>query len=464
MAEPSAPDVAVDRLRWLLGAGLAAAWLLFVLLRLPLAPSHAGPAEALLVATLLLLIGALVDRAMLVPLGRMRSALRLHSAELVALRDAALDISADLNLDSVLQRIVDRSRELLGTRYGALSVVEDDGRVLSFISSGIDPELRRRIGAPPRGEGLLGVPLRQGERLRLDDLGADPRHAGFPPGHPPMRTLLAVPLPSHRGRRGNLYLSEKEDGSAFTASEEETLVRFAIQAAIAVDNAILHRETHELAGARERLRLAGETYDGMAQVLAYVNTKSQVVREHVRQGRIEAALSHLDQLAAAARRIYAEQRARLLDLRALGNNESSTVEAISHHVRAWEDEAGLDVDLQLPSAVEAPPEVELQLLRIVQEGLDNVRRHAQASRVRLALRQDTHGIRLELADDGVGFDPALPLARGEGPRFGLAAMRERAQAVGGSFEVTAAPGTGTVLHFEVPTAICEEGDHATTHR
>ena len=439
-------------------------WALFAWLPSRLDPALSTRGEVVLAGGALLAFAALLYWCALAPMKRLLGEHRRQNAELIALHDAGLAVSSDLALESVLQSLVDRARDLIGTRYGALAVVDDEGRMTAFVTSGGDADLRQRVGAPPTGKGLLGVVLREGERLRLDDLTADPRAAGFPARHPRMRTLLAVPLPSRRGYRGNLYLTEKNDDSRFTAADEETLVRFAQQAAIAVDNAVLHRETHELAAARERLRLAGETYDGLAQVLAYVNTKSQVVREHCRQGRLEEACTHLDQLAAAARRIYAEQRARLLDLRALADRATSTVEAIGHHVRSWEEETGLDVELSLPATLEAAPEVELQLLRIVQEGLDNVRRHARARHVRLALRQNGNGLGLELADDGVGFDPALPLLHEGGPRFGLAAMRERAQAVGGTFEVVAAPGAGTTLRLRLPAPSRQEALHAPAHR
>jgi signal transduction histidine kinase len=276
-----------------------------------------------------------------------------------------------------------------------------------------------------------------------------------------MRTLLAVPVLCHGAYRGNLYLSEKDDNSPFTGDDEETLVRFAQQAAIAIDNARLHRDTHELAAARERLNIAAETYDSLAQVLAYVNTKTQVVREHCRAERHDEAMRHLDQLAAAAREVFAEHRARLLDLRTLpeGGGGTSTVQAIVQHVRAWEDETELDVDLSLPESIDAPAQVELQLLRIVQEGLDNVRRHARASKVRLSLEQRSDGLHLQIADDGVGFDPGSAAPGNGAPRFGLAAMRERATAVGGALHLEAAPGAGTLLSLDLPTA--REGPHAT---
>src|SRR5687768_12126953 len=251
--------------------------------------------------------------------------LQRQNRELLELHAAALVVSADLSLDTVLQTIVDRARALLGTRYGAISVVDQSGGISSFVTSGIDEQLRLTIGDPPHGRGVLGVALHAGQRLRLDDISKDPRSVGFPAGHPPMLSLLAVPVVCRVPHRGNLYLSEKEDGGHFTAGDEEVLVRFADQAAVAIDNAYLYGQVRELGAARERLRIAHEMHDGLAQVLAYVNTKAQVVREYLRQGRTDEAQKHLDEFAEAARNLYGDVRQQILELRTSRPEESGLV-------------------------------------------------------------------------------------------------------------------------------------------
>ncbi|HEX7707411.1 MAG TPA: GAF domain-containing protein, partial [Thermoanaerobaculia bacterium] len=182
--------------------------------------------------------------------------------ELRALHTAGLDISGDLSLDVVLKKVVERARSLVGARYGALSVVDHDQKISSFVTAGISHEQREAIGAPPMGRGLLGIVLRQGQRLRLDDLGRHPESHGFPANHPPMRSLLAVPIPCKGPFLGNLYLTEKENAPRFTEEDEETLVRFAVQAGLAIDNAYLHEQVADLAVAQERLRIAHEMHDG----------------------------------------------------------------------------------------------------------------------------------------------------------------------------------------------------------
>lgn len=407
-----------------------------------------------------LLVAALFSLLVFEQLETIRRRLARQNDELLGLHQAGLAVAAELSLDSVLQTVVDTARALIGTRYGAISVIDGEGVIHAFVTSGISPQVRERLGDPPRGHGLLGVVLQEGQRLRLDNLQGDPRSVGFPPHHPPMRTLLAVPVTGRGPHRGNLYLSERDDGSAFTESDEETLVRFASQAAIALDNAHLHGQVRELGAARERIRIAHEMHDGLAQVLAYVNTKAQVVGEYCRQEKIEQAREHLDQLAEAARRCYGDVREQILELRTTVPSEIGLIEAVTEYVTQWERQSGITAELAAPAQLTLAPQVELQLLRILQEGLANVRKHAGATRVRVSLERvalepaGAGGVRLTVFDDGAGFVASSTprSAPGSGPRFGLTTMQERAESVGGRLELTSNPGEGTRVSATLPAS------------
>ncbi len=380
---------------------------------------------------------------------RMQERLESQNRQLLSLHTAALDVYRELALEVVLQKVVDQARSLLQARYGALSLLEDEQQIASFITSGIPDADRARIGDPPQGRGLLGVVLREGHRLRLSDIQRDPRSVGFPAHHPPMRSLLAVPVLCNGPFRGNLYLSDKEDGEQFTVDEEETLVRFATTAAIAIDNAYLHNRLHTLAVSEERLRIAHEMHDGLAQVLAYVNTKAQVVREHLKRERIDEAMKHLDQLAAAAREIYADVRESIIGLRSAAQPGQSATDSLREFVANWEAQNGIACRLHLETDLRLPSGAELQVLRIVQEALANVRKHAKAGQTDVWVERIEGHVRITVQDDGVGFTPG-ELGRAEFPRFGLSTMRERAESVGGSFQLESTPGQGTRVTIQVP--------------
>src|SRR5207244_5764130 len=103
------------------------------------------------------------------------------------------------------------ARELVGCKYAALGVLGDDGYIARFPTSGISKTDREKLGAPPRGHGLLGVMLRAGRSLRIPDISKDPRRVGFPPHHPPMTTLLGVPIFVQGKLVGDLYLTDKQN-------------------------------------------------------------------------------------------------------------------------------------------------------------------------------------------------------------------------------------------------------------
>lgn len=154
--------------------------------------------------------------------------------------DVVLSVTADLELQTVLERVVDAACELIGARYGALGVISEDGDGLArFVHTGLDDDAVARIGHLPEGRGVLGAIVDHPVPLRLQDLADDPRSVGFPDGHPPMHTFLGAPIRVRDRVYGNLYLTEKHDGEAFTAEDEELAIAFAAVAGAAIANARL---------------------------------------------------------------------------------------------------------------------------------------------------------------------------------------------------------------------------------
>jgi len=398
-----------------------------------------------LVAIALVIMSVFMVRSV----GRMQQSRERQNEELLALHGAGLDIAAELSLDVVLNKVVERARTLVGARYGALSVVNADGSIRNFITSGITTDERLRIGPPPVGHGLLGVVLNEGERLRLHDIGKDPRSHGFPPNHPVMHSLLAVPISCKGPFVGNLYLSEKEGGGDFTAGDGETVERFAVQAAISIDNAHLHRQVADLAVAQERLRIAHEMHDGIAQVLGYVNTKVQAAMEYIRREKTDEGLEQLRELAAAAREAYGDVRESIVDLRTLPGPTRSLEDVLREYVDRWRDQTEVSTELVVDGDLVMPNGIELQIVRIIQESLTNVRKHAKATTARIEVRRRNDTLLVTVSDDGVGLEQA-GRSRSVFPRFGLSTMRERAESIGGTFVVENATGGGTVVKAEVP--------------
>jgi signal transduction histidine kinase len=161
------------------------------------------------------------------------------------LLDVGRELVTELDLGLVLDRVLQTARELTGARYAALGILNDQRTELDqFLTSGVEEQAHRAIGALPRGRGVLGALIEHPEPLRLTDVGEYPSSYGFPAGHPVMRSFLGVPVRIRGQAWGNLYLTEKEGGE-FTERDEEAAVILADWAAVAIDNARLY-ESSEL--------------------------------------------------------------------------------------------------------------------------------------------------------------------------------------------------------------------------
>jgi signal transduction histidine kinase len=182
------------------------------------------------------LLTQLVDRAqdVLATQSRLRGLLRANQM-----------VTADLRLPVLLRMVVEAACELLDARYGALGVVAPDRTLEEFVHVGMDPAEVERIGHLPTGKGVLGVLIDDPRPRRVDDISHDVNATGFPPGHPPMHTFLGVPIAVRGEVFGNLYLTDKRDGQAFTAEDEELALALAANAGVAIDNARLFDEAQQ---------------------------------------------------------------------------------------------------------------------------------------------------------------------------------------------------------------------------
>lgn len=208
-----------------------------------------------------------------------------------AIVDAGVALASELSLDAVLEKITEAAAELTGARYAAIGVIDPSGQALEkFLVTGIDDETKDAIGDPPHGRGILGALIQDAKPLRLDDLAQDPRSVGFPANHPPMRTFLGVPILLRGVAYGNLYLTEKAEGAAFTEEDEELTTLLSTQAAVAIENARLYEAATRWLKQLESLNevsnaLASET--DVSRLLDLVATR---LRELVRARLVTIAL------------------------------------------------------------------------------------------------------------------------------------------------------------------------------
>ena len=202
------------------------------------------------------------------------------------LLDVGRGLVSEFELEAVLGRVLEAARELTGARYAALGVLDARCQELErFLTVGVDAETEQAIGDLPRGRGVLGVLIREPQPLRLADVGAHASSYGFPPGHPPMRSFLGVPILLHGEAYGNLYLTEKQGAVAFDADDEEAAVVLAEWAAIAIENA---RAYSLIQGRRDELERAVaslEATNEISHALAGETDLDHVLELIVKRGR-----------------------------------------------------------------------------------------------------------------------------------------------------------------------------------
>jgi signal transduction histidine kinase len=371
------------------------------------------------------------------------------SPALKAVSDAVLAVASRLSVDEVLQQLVDCARELVEARYAALGIPDGAGGFRRFLVSGMSSELVEAMGPLPRTHGMLGAMLETDGAYLTDDIHRDARFRGWwPRAHPDMRSFLGVPIVAPEGVIGAFYLTEKETAPTFDAHDRELIELLAAHAAIAITNARLYERSRELSILSERNRLALELHDVVSQKLFSLNLAAEAATTLLDRGP-EEARPQLERVRDLARDALAELRALIFGLRPAELERDGLNGVLRKEATMLQRVHGVKV--QVDADGEAPhlePACAGEILRIVEEALHNAVRHAQADTVTVRLHGTGRELHIEVADDGIGFDPTDPELRSH--HLGLTSMEERARELGGRLTLAASPGNGTVVSLEVP--------------
>src|SRR5512145_3510572 len=233
---------------------------------------------------------------------------------LIALHTASLELIKDTSLDHLLERIAKLACEQSDARYAALGVLDDDGKLLKFITVGMTDDEIKHMPHPPVGRGLIGELMNTETPLRVPVIRNHPRSSGFPASHPHMTSFLGVPIRAANRQLGQIYLTDKLDASEFTADDEKIIQMLAAYAAAAIQNARLHENTHRLAVLEERERIGMDLHDGIIQAIYGVGLSLEGTLHIIEESPVEAKerIQHsIDGLNQAIR----DLRAYILDLR-----------------------------------------------------------------------------------------------------------------------------------------------------
>lgn len=354
---------------------------------------------------------------------------------------------ADLN--GLLSDLLDNLHETLDADYVSLTVWDgESGKPVTSLERGTIPEKGQHLL-----DGIVQSVKTSREPVLLGSVAGD---AVSSPG---VVALMAVPLLAPEQPAMGVILvanrrpvDSRSQMRAFNQSQLATLQIIAGQVSLVLQNINLLAQLEYNTIVQERTRLAREIHDGLAQTLGFLKLKVAQMKNYLRDGEIETARQTVDACYDTLADAYQDARQAIDGLR-ITPSEEGLAGWLGQTAREFEENSGIPVAIIEPlDSVDLPPEVHVQLIRIVQEALSNVRKHAKAGSVQVSCREYAGDLILEVRDDGFGFTPQdVP-----GPsQHGLRGMRERAELIGADFQVVSLAEQGTTIRVSLP--VVEEG-------
>jgi len=367
---------------------------------------------------------------------------------LIALHEASLELVKDVSLDHLLERIAKVACEQSDARYAALGVLDEDGKLVKFISVGMRDEEIKRMAHPPVGKGLIGELMNTEVPLRVPIIQEHPRSSGFPANHPHMTSFLGVPIRAANRQLGQLYLTEKTDGTEFTADDEKIIQMLAAYAAAAIQNARLHENTRRLAVLEERERIGMDLHDGIIQAIYGVGLSLESAL-HSFEDEPEDAKTRVQHSIEGLNQAIRDLRGYILDLRPRQMGSEGLLGGLNRLITEFRANTFAQVQLSgNENELKDLPQVHsMALFHISQEALVNVAKHAKAKQVDISLWSTDDRVLMEIHDDGKGFEmEKMTVSIGHG----LANMQTRARARGGDVVISSAVGEGTTVLAWIP--------------
>jgi signal transduction histidine kinase len=453
MVSPRSPEYSMSKalvhLRWLaIVAPIAFISVATFLLRGP-AHDHLHHYPGFIYVLLVLAAAVVVfSFAIFAVIGRVENEVVERNRQLEAVLAVTRATSSPLSLADMLDAALDEILGVTSAEAGEVWLLKR-GELVLIRQRGMDEEAFRQRTRFRLGEGLPGVAAQRDTPLVVHDLPLDPRFVRPHVIELGFQTFGAFPLTRGGKTVGVLGVAARNTTAFSDGMEQRLLEGIGEQLAVAIENSRLHDRVLDEAVLEERERLAHELHDGLAQTLGYVNTQTLAIKKLLASGERAKAQAEVAEMETTARQVYSDVREAILGLR---TGTGGLLESVREHVDRFGRMTGIDVRIDVDEVIESlslPASAEIQLVRIVQEALGNVRKHAGAQSARVAIGERDGELRVEVHDDGRGFEIERRHRTGW-PHFGLQTMRERAEAIGGSLQLSSVPGEGTTVVVRVP--------------
>ncbi len=375
-----------------------------------------------------------------------------RNQELTALLAVGRAAISSLDLAELLDKALETIIEVTSAEEAEVWLRSDKDELVLEQQQGIASEAFREITRFKWGEGLPGLAARKGSTVLVHDLKDDPRFLRQQVKELGFKSFCALPLRHRSEVVGVLAVASKDRASLSSEAERKLLEGIGERLAVAIENSRLHEQVLDQAVLEERERIARELHDGLAQVLGYINTQTMATKKLVASKKLKEAQDQLNSMEEATREVYADVREAIMGLGSSLSSRGDFVANLKQYLLDYSDLTGVTVDLEISNGdrtFKLPASTELQLMRIIQEALSNVRKHAQATRASVVFEPPDETLTVRIEDNGRGFAPDR-LTRTGWPHFGLRSMSERADAVGGNLDVASAPDEGTKVTVRLP--------------
>jgi signal transduction histidine kinase len=379
--------------------------------------------------------------ALAVENARLYSETRQRLAESQGVQRVTASLLGKNNLKDVLEIICNEALNLTDATGSAVLLLTDSDTLK--ITSAVGEILNAMDRLPIHGS-LAGRAVLSGEPTLFNDvasLGLEYlRDRGI-------NSLLAAPLKVEASTIGVLDVINKVGG--FTKEDVRIISLFADQAAIVINQTQLHQQVEQMAVMEERQRLARELHDSVTQALYSVNLYAEAARRSLTAGKKKVTQENLKKLRDMTREALLEMRLLVFELHPSILEKEGLVATLQARLAAVESRSGVKTEITVEGERRLPLTIEEELYRIAQEGLNNAVKHAQARSIRIDLRYTESNVRLELRDDGQGFDQK---AADELGGLGLRGIKERVRKLNGSLSIESSPEAGTRLTVAVNTS------------
>ncbi|MDP3062251.1 MAG: GAF domain-containing sensor histidine kinase [Chloroflexota bacterium] len=387
----------------------------------------------------------------------MELTVKQRTEQIEALAAINAELSSTLELDKLLESVVTKARQLLSADVVTLSLLRgDELRVQA--ATGTQTSALRSVSMAV-GHGVAGKAAQLNQPVVVEDYLNDPtitHELDEIMSEEGLSSHMAAPLRMGDRVLGAIYVASRVKRQ-FTPQDVALLSRLGQQAAIALENARLYQQVQEIAAITERERLSRELHDSLAQALGMLRLQVSQASHLLHTDDVHGARKLLDEVDRATEVAYADVREAILGLRTTVTADRRLIPLLRDYLHIFSIQNRIKGDLLIEPGADynLSPRVEIQLVRIVQEALANVRKHSQASEVNITFSQSEGGVQIAVEDNGRGFDPSRVPGQNE-QHFGLTTMRERAEGVGGKLKVQSAPGRGARVILSVPLATDRE--------